>query len=188
MSLLTGADDIKRVRLAAGRLGEGYRRRRTARRFDAQTLAGKWRVAFSSAIAETLENESKNAARRETVTELSIARSALRSFPRLSAFVGRFALRSIEFEVRPSASGVAFDTIVSLRNRAAPFPAPALRLEHSLIASKSSDAAMINERVRIEPAADRFSFLPKPALPTNWLPSVNPSLHHPENNRPRGGV
>ena len=57
-------------------------------------------------------------------------------FPRTTEALGKFALKSLEYRVKPSAAGDGVDTVVAFRARATPLlPPPAIRVENALDAT-----------------------------------------------------
>lgn len=123
--------------------------------------AGSWEVLFSSNLAKT--------ALHDTSTDLAIAKAALRFFPRrATTALGRLALKSVDVDIFARQASTFLHTVVAFR---APFAAPAVRLEHVLIAPKRPYAAtMARDKIRLEPADPGLkNYAPKPALPTAWL-------------------
>ena len=168
--------------------------------FDARRFAGAWDVAYSSAVAGATRAPVQALASTSSVVKYSREsvlprrRDRLRSrlpgpgavvglFPRTTEALGKFALKSLEFRVKPSAAGDAVDTVMAFRARATPLlPPPAIRVEHALAAPKAPYAAtLLTKSVVVEPAgaSGRLARLPRPAIPPSLLPAWLPGVNRP---------
>ena len=166
--------------------------------FDARRFAGAWDVLYSSAVAGATAS-TKNERAPSSVVKYTRAgavprrRDRLRRslpgpgavvglFPRTTEALGKFALKSLEYRVKPSAAGDGVDTVVAFRARATPLlPPPAIRVEHALAAPKAPYAAtLLTKSVSVEPAdgSGRVArALPRPAVPAGWLPAWLPGVN-----------
>ena len=164
--------------------------------FDARRFAGAWDVLYSSAVAGATASTKKADSSVVKYTRAGAVprrRDRLRRslpgpgavvglFPRTTEALGKFALKSLEYRVKPSAAGDGVDTVVAFRARATPLlPPPAIRVEHALAAPKAPYAAtLLTKSVSVEPADGTGRVaraLPRPAVPAGWLPAWLPGVN-----------